>query len=538
MKKLLILILTLCICLSVGVSANGSEYEDTLRVGIYYGSSALNGVCFENSAGFDFGIFRDREFVFLGNTESTSVRVDFNRAEGENAHHVNYGTFETSPEATEYALTLQELGIDAFASYINGKYHTLSGFYKNNNDALWAAENLEVKGTVFSSSGNALRLLDSAGKTIFVVDDALCGVTVYPTTSEEDEKDTEPPLTHLSGGASGTYRGGFECRQLENGKITLVNTIGVEDYLYSVVCREMSSSWPIEALKAQAVCARNFALRRTNYHNKYGFDVCKTVCCQAYSQDADTTESVHTAVDETRGQLLFYEDDLVQAVYSSSMGARTESVEYVWGSKFPYLVSVANPYEDTDNVYNGKWTKTLTKARATQIANEREWNIGDVTDIQIIERTPAGGVLKLKVQGTNGSKILERESCRTTFSEATYSQRYDVYLGGQTIEPTMYIATGDGKVTPSKLSGLSVMGTNGKISALDKICNVFDGIAKKLFSTTVSEGDSNTFVFSGEGWGHGVGMSQYGAKGMAEAGFTYDEILTHYYTGTHLEQAY
>lgn len=536
MRKLLILILALCICLPLGVSATEAEYEDTLRVGIYYGASALGNVGFENSAGFDFGIFKDREFVALGNTESTSVKVDFNKFEGECAHHVDYETFENPDDARDFAAQLQEMGIDAFAAYINGKYHTLSGFYKNNNDALWAAENLEVKGTPFVSSNNALRLRDSSGKTIFMVDDALCGVTVYPTAKAEDE--TEPPLTHLSGGASGTYRGGFECRQLETGKITLVNTVGVEDYLYSVVCREMSSSWPVEALKAQAVCARNFALRRINYHSKYGFDVCKTVCCQAYSQDADTSESVHTAVDETRGELLFCGDDLVQAVYSSSMGAKTESVEYVWGSKFSYLVSVDNPYEDTDNIYNGKWTKTLTKARATQIAADKGWNIGDVTDITVVERTPAGSVLKLKVQGTGGSKILERESCRTTFSEATYSQRYDVSLGGQTVEPTVYIATGDGKVSSSKLSGLSVMGTNGKISALDKLCNVFNGIKNNLFKSTVTDGDSNTFVFSGEGWGHGVGMSQYGAKGMAEAGFTYDEILTHYYTGTHLEQAY
>ena len=128
MRKLVILILTLCICLFSCVFANETQYEDTLRVCINYGSTALDRVGFENSAGFDFGIFKNREFEALGSTESTSVKTDFNRIDGENAHHVDYGVFETSVDAIEYAFELQELGIDAFTAYINGKYHTLSGF--------------------------------------------------------------------------------------------------------------------------------------------------------------------------------------------------------------------------------------------------------------------------------------------------------------------------------------------------------------------------------------------------------------------------
>ena len=267
--------------------------------------------------------------------------------------------------------------------------------------------------------------------------------------------------------------------------MTVVNVVPVESYLYSVVCREMSPSWEVEALKAQAVCARNFALGRINYHKKYGFDVCRTVCCQAYASTADNSESVHEAVDETRGELLFYGDKLVQAVYSSSMGKRTENVENVWGSKFPYLVSVENPYEDTDNIYNGKWTKTLTKERATEIMNNRGYNIGEVTNITVLERTPADSVLKLQVTGTNGSKVFERESCRTIFSEVTYSQRYTVSKGGEITYPLVNII--GGKVAASvKTDGVFVIGKDGKESKISGSLTAYDGKTTKRYKTTTT----------------------------------------------------
>ncbi|MBR5155567.1 MAG: SpoIID/LytB domain-containing protein [Clostridia bacterium] len=513
-------------------SAFAAEYTDTLRVGIYYGSATVKNLDLKSDDGFAFGIFKDREFIQISTTDCASVSVVPDITENVPSYHVDYASYSTAEEAKTAAEELKAIGIDAFTAYYKSQFHTMSGNYKNNNDALWAAENLAVKGTVATVSDTALRLVDGLGATLFVADDKTFGVTVYPKHYENADS-----LISISGSAKGTYRGGFECRELTDSAITVVNTVPVESYLYSVVCREMSPSWEVEALKAQAVCARNFALGRINYHKQYGFDVCRTVCCQAYSTSADQSQSVHTAVDETRGELLFYNNTLVQAVYSSSMGAYTESVENVWGTPFPYLVSVENPYEDTENVYNGKWTKSLTKARATEIMNSRGYNIGDVTSITVLQRTPAGGVLKLQVTGTNGSKIFERESCRTVFSEATYSQRYTVTLGGQAVYPTVYTYNGN-KTSSVALSFVSVLGGNNTTTTLKGSCIAYDGNTKTSYTSTTTSGDSNTFVFSGEGWGHGVGMSQYGAKGMAMAGFDYEEILTHYYTGTHIEKAY
>ncbi len=535
MKKFLKLIMMLALTATIVLSAGNvfaSEYADTLRVGIYYDSATVDKLTLNSDTGFAAGIVAKRDFVPMISVLGSSVTVERDSADGTENFYVSYMACENAEMVESQLLEIRNLGIDAFAGYINSQFHILSGTFKNNNDALWEAENAAVKGSVVSVSAKATCLKDVSGKKLLVVDEGECGLSVYSKNFEDKDA-----LLNISGSAKGSYRGGFESKILSGGKLTVVNVVPVEEYLYSVVCREMSPSWEVEALKAQAVCARNFALRRINYHSKFGFDVCRTVCCQAYSTTADNSESVHTAVDETRGELLFYNNEVVQTVYSSSMGKRTEDVKNVWGSNFPYLVSVENPYEDTENIYNGKWSKSLTKARATEIMKTGGYDIGDVTNISVIERTEADSVLKLQVTGTKGSKVFERERCRTIFSEATYSQRYTVSNGGTKTYPAVVITDGD-KIRTVDTNKISVLGGNGNISTLVNDCAAYNGKSKKQYKTETTAGDPDTFVFTGEGWGHGVGMSQYGAKGMAAAGFTYDEILKHYYTGTHLEKAY
>ena len=508
-----------------------AEYADTLRVGIYYGSGSVDSLTFESSEGFFAGVVTDRLFTPAAKTSAKSVKAV---SENKPTYHLVYSSHTTAEEAAAVLPELQGTNPDVFIGYANSSYCIMGGNYETLDDAQATADSLQSGIKTISLSDKALKVIDiNTEKILFAFDDSTKGLGIYSADLENSDA-----LLKISGSAKGSYRGGFDLRKLSADKITVSNVVPVESYLYSVVCREMSPSWNVEALKAQAVCARNFALGRINYHKSYGFDVCRTVCCQAYSQEADRSENVHKAVDETRGELLFYQDQLVQAVYSSSMGAYTESVENVWGSKFPYLVSVENPYEDTENIYNGKWTKTLTKDRVTEIMETKGYNIGEVLDITVTERTPAGGVLKLTVKGTNGSKTFERESCRSIFSEATYSQRYTVTKGGLTIKPIVYITNGNDKTTSYTLGTVSVLTGDKTITSISDSCTVSNGKTNKVYKTDNTPGDKNTYTFSGEGWGHGVGMSQYGAKGMADAGFGYEEILTHYYTGTHIEKCY
>ncbi len=396
------------------------------------------------------------------------------------------------------------------------------GYYDNRN-FIWQGECLspQIKVVKGSSGGNFLDVVNSqTGEIVFSFDTTAYGIGIEPKLNENDEK-----IMKITAVASGTYRGGFDFKA-SAGNITAVNVVPLDEYLYGVISREMSPSWPKEALKAQAVCARNFALRKLSRHKEYGFDLCNTVCCQAYSGVDYEADGSYAPVDETSKEVLLYEDELVEAVYSSSMGDCTEDVKNVWGSKLPYLVSVSNEYEDTENVNNGVWTKTLTKARATEIMESKGYNIGTVTDITALEYSDAGRVIRLEVKGTKGSEIFTKERCRTIFSEVTLSQMYTISGGGKTTYPVVYTLGENGKKSVA-LDKVSVLGAEGIAS----FYAIGSGGTSKLEGKTAGD----DFIFSGKGWGHGVGMSQYGAKGMAEAGFTYDEILTHYYTDTHLE---
>ncbi len=517
---------SMLLCLA-GLSVSATEYPDTLRVGIYYGSGTVSSITFESADGFSVGLTSDRDFYCFDTVDNNSVTVSKTPS---GTYHILYASFSTHDEMTASLREMRTQGTDVFPAYHNNSYCILSGTFSSADEAQTVVDTLGTEATVITPSSSSLSLKAAAGKVLFVFDSANGNITVH-------SRDTENPdsLISISGGAAGTYRGGFECKSLDGSTLTVVNTVPVEWYLYSVVCKEMSPSWHVEALKTQAVCARTFALRRINYHSSYGADVCRTVCCQAYSTTADQSENVHTAVDETYGQLLFYEDELVQAVYSSSMGSSTEDVKNVWGSSFPYLVSVENPYEDTENIYNGKWSHTLTTARATELMNS--YGIGTVKDISAIEYSNAGRVIKLKVVGTNGEKIFEREKCRTVFGEATFSQKYTVTKGGVITYPTAFVTNGTETVQKT-LDGVAILSGSNTVYKETQDYTAINGTKKVAYKATTNGGSPDTYTFTGEGWGHGVGMSQYGAKGMAEAGFDYEEILTHYYTGTHLEQAY
>ncbi len=315
------------------------------------------------------------------------------------------------------------------------------------------------------------------------------------------------------------YRGDIILRKDDAGKLTVINEVDMEDYVASVVSKEMSPSFEIEALKAQAVCARTYAAVNLNKHMKYGFSVCSTVDCQAYGGIEGEHQNTIRAAQETGGEILTYNGEPAQTVYFATSGGYTEDVKYVWGSEFPYLVAVPDAYESSD-CYAYRWTRELSPERATQILAAKGYDIGNVTDIQIVSATDTGVVYKLKVVGDKGEKIFTNESCRTLFGyDVLLSQAYTLGRGGITVNTT------GGKASTANLHVLSADGVTAYSS--EKLYLL--GSAEAAVTTPKP---SQNFIFSGRGNGHLVGMSQNGANGMAKAGYKYDEILTHYYQGT------
>jgi len=241
-------------------------------------------------------------------------------------------------------------------------------------------------------------------------------------------------------------------------------TMNLEDYLTGVLLGEMPPEFPMEALKAQAVAARTYTLRRLAAGEGLSDD---PAVCQAYRDpagaDPAAADKLRQAVRDTAGEALYYEGELITATYFSCSGGRTEAAEAVWGGDVPYLQSVPSPGEEDAAAYESRVTVDRdTFLETLEVSSEA------VTDLQ---RTEGGGVATVTI----GGRTFTGRELREAFS--LNSTRF-------TLEP---------------------------------------------------DAARSTVTFSVQGSGHRVGLSQYGAKAMAEAGSTYREILQWYYPGTEVE---
>lgn len=242
----------------------------------------------------------------------------------------------------------------------------------------------------------------------------------------------------------------------------------LRDYLIGVVMGEMPAEFPQEALKAQAVAARTFTLRRVEQGGILSDD---PAVCQAYTDPGtaevkwgenweEYLEKITQAVEATDGQVLYYNGTLISATYFSCSGGKTESAQAVWGGDVSYLVSVDSPGEENSTVY-----------------------------------------------------------------ESTVSVSMEEFLNALEIEnPSV------SQVTYTEGGGVDTMVIDGKTVSGTEMRRLF-GLKSTLFSMEISE---NAVDFRVRGYGHRVGMSQYGAKAMAETGMSYEEILKWYYTGVEI----
>lgn len=330
------------------------------------------------------------------------------------------------------------------------------------------------------------------------------------------------------------YPGGFEYRP-GSGGLTVINVVGLEDYVRGVVPYEMDKSWPLAALEAQAVCARTYAAVRR--HPSLGFDVCSGTDCQVYYGHSRLSERTDSAVANTAGQVICYGGSPIRtAVYCASNGGASEDAVNVWGSEIPYLTGKQDPYEGQITIPNYNWSVTYTPQELTWILEQKGYDIGTVEDVYVSAYTPQGNVKEVRFEGSRGGVTVKGETCRTVFYSSTYgksarSQRFTV-TGGSGGKETFAVA-GGGVLTG--LPGLRVIaggGIVGTLGAALAVCTA-DGVrAIAAQETAAAEG----FTLTGSGTGHNLGMSQYGARAMALAGYGYRDILQFYYTGVTIEQ--
>lgn len=321
------------------------------------------------------------------------------------------------------------------------------------------------------------------------------------------------------------YRGDLEVRRLAASDMTIINILTIDQYLYGVVPSEIGASSHPEALKAQAVAARNYALCSLGKHAKYGYDVCPTTDCQVYKGYDYEAQEANKAVDDTTGKVITYEGKLVSAFFFSSSGGLTEDVKNVWGSSYPYLVSVEDKFESGKS-YNYNWSVVKSANSIEQTLQGRSSDIGDILSVQITKTADSGRVTELIIAGTKGSRTYSKESARTVFSFS--SQQYSISTDADT-----YFLGLNGTKVKAQLGSKNVM-TEAGLKPIKTQNNCIIVIGANGVKKAIPAVPQN-YTFTGKGWGHAVGMSQEGARGMAKAGFTYEQILTHYYTGSIIE---
>lgn len=272
------------------------------------------------------------------------------------------------------------------------------------------------------------------------------------------------------------FRGEVEVIAGSKG-LLVVNEIDLETYLVGLINHEISSRWPMEAIKAQAVVARTYALYQKRKRGGALYHLEGTVTHQVYS--GSITEDVEslTAIQATWGEVLFYGGELALTVYHSNGGGQTEASGDVWGKDYPYLRGVESPYDKDSPTF--LWGFEIDRALFVKALRDAGYPLEDIKGLIVMERTRSGRVKRLRVVSTNMRLDITGEELRR------------------------------------------VLG--------------YDKIKSTIFTF---EDSMDSFHFSGRGSGHGVGLSQWGAKGMAEKGYDYREILLHYYPGARLVKLY
>ena len=304
--------------------------------------------------------------------------------------------------------------------------------------------------------------------------------------------------------------------------IYFINKVSLEDYVKGVVPSEMPESFNIEALKAQAVASRTYVLSRMRSSNLY--DVTSTPDTQAYLGMDRETEKTNKAVSETEGEVLMYGGKIITAVYHSTSGGFTENNENVWNSPpVPYLRGVESPYEERSPHFS--WKKYVTNYRVQMVIKKyiEENNlppIGEVLGFKILKKGVSPRVVLIEVIGRFG---------RLNLRGTTFSNLFGLKSTWFTFKFKRY-------KTPFVHSFLSVVERTPFFrGTMNKFVGFFAAYEEKTYRTEgIPPRRWDIVEFDGKGWGHGVGMSQWGAEGFAEKGWNYKDILFHFYQGTEL----
>ena len=412
-------------------------------------------------------------------------------------YRVSLGSFKSFEDASFAAENLQGLSARPAAAYPD-KWYLWFGPYAGSAQARQVQDDIRARGY--------------PNARVEAVPKGTSGFSVYSGRDNLIATGAQPIVFQSSNSRftvnKKSYRGRAEVLSDNYGTFTVVNLVGVENYLRGVVPREMPKGAHSEALKAQAIIARTYLLNNRHRHVIDGYELCATTDCQVYEGIDAEAASTDRAVNETRGLVVAYNGRLANALFHSTSGGRTANYGDVWtGDAPPYLTAVADGArggslrsEDAFVAFLGdksgndvkskyyRWEEKVklrdlektVKESIPTFTNRPGLDVGRLLDVSIAERADSGRVRRIVVSTTSGDYSFERDTIRWV-------------LGG--LRSTLFIIRRD---------------TDGK--------------------------GNTTFRFVGGGWGHSVGLCQMGAMKLANDGVSTRQILSHYYPGTTVVQ--
>jgi len=267
------------------------------------------------------------------------------------------------------------------------------------------------------------------------------------------------------------YRGIVEVRRRGNGRLLVVNDLALEAYLQGVVAAEIPHDWEMEALKAQAVASRTYALHQKRTAGRRPYHILATVDSQVYLGARGERPRALRALEETRGEVILHRGKLIQAFYHASCGGRTEDASELWGIDAPYLKGVDCDCQQISSY--GTWERRFSIPAVLRALRREGYRLNAIDGVAGGAITAGGRVMDVQFRHAGGMLSVPAESLRAVLG---YSRVPSIFF-----EPEL---------------------------------------------------DDREVVFSGRGLGHGVGLCQWGAKEMAGRGHDYRAILAHYYPGT------
>lgn len=616
---------------------NTSSLKDSgdvmISVGLMYGSNLTTGFQTTTPEGYTVGIqdlYGNRDFdeiwdiddnvisctsdANLSKTGLTFLIAESRRDAVVGGYHIQIDCDHIDRKQVEDLIgnteeDVDSLGLYIIPSYIYTGYALRIGDFVSESDAEEYIEDIrdiydgEIV-SIVSPSRTAVSVIDPYNDVILFEFD--CGGEYELGLAAHEDQNGN---TYITTPAGNNYDGIFCFKRYDNGEtdgVSLINILPLEAYIAGVLPYEVSNTWPLETLKAFAIAVRSYTLTHLEKHiDTYGFDLCNTTNCQVYKGAGRINERVMDAVLETEGMVMTYDNEIVTAYYSSSMGGVTVSAFDAWGGKdVPYLQAVETPWENYMVHNNAFWiTEISPEALLERLHTAGYDELKDaIEEVEIAELAENSTYVKtLRVTDIHGTsiEITNTDNVRTSLTpyvnsanfvvgrgQVEYTEdiiidyvedyeddymigsgNYDIDSGYMTLDDCYVITedsleknysdnyvkilTGDSEIEHEKNDVFVITRQNAAAFLGDEYNNyVFteEEDAEIKYNTSIIEEkstdeilykvayaeDEDNFIFVGKGWGHGVGMSQYGARDMAGFGYSAEEILMAYFLDTQI----